>query len=117
MNWHMNGRNVDPNCWPFCVKWVADIVNMTSEKSLGWQTPLQVLTGQTTDISIALCFMFWDVVCIKRYKDQYYSGQVGSESSSEIQGHMVGFSWDCGHHLTFLILTDNTKQIISRLQV
>ena len=41
------------------MKWVVDIMNMTAEKSLGWRTPLQVLTGQTTDISIALCFLFW----------------------------------------------------------
>ena len=64
MNWHMNWRNIDPNCWLLCMKWVADIMNMTSEKSLRWQTPLQVLTGQSTNISIALCFMFWDVVYV-----------------------------------------------------
>ena len=46
-----------------------------------------------------------------------YSGQVGSISSSEIRGRMVGFSWDCGHHLTFLILTEDNKQVISRSQV
>ena len=92
-------------------------MNMTAEKLLGWRTLLQVLTGQTTDTSIALCFLFWDVVYVKCYKNQHYSGQVSSASSSEIRGRMVGFSWDCGHHLTFLILTEDTKQVISRSQV
>ena len=68
-------------------------------------------------VSIALCFLFWDVVYVKRYKNQHYSGQVSSASSSEMRGHMVGFSWDCGHYLTFLILTDDTKQVISQSQV
>ena len=108
MNWYMNWRNVDPNCWLLCMKCVADIMNMTAKKSLGWRTPLQVLTGQTNDISIALCFLFWDVVYVKRCKNQHYSGQVGSTSSSEIRRRMVGFSWDCGHHLTFLILMEDT---------
>ena len=113
MNWYMNWQNVDPNCWLLCMKWVADIMNMTAKKLLGWRTLLQVLTGQTTNISIALCFLFWDVVYVKCYKNQHCSGQVGSASSLEIRGHMVGFSLDCVHHLTFLILTDDTKQVIS----
>ena len=50
-------------------------------------------------------------------QNQHYSGQVGSASSSVMRGRMVGFSWDCGHHLTFLILTEDTKQVISRSQV
>ncbi len=113
----MNWRNVDPSAWLLCTKWCADVMNLTAEKSLGWRTPLQVLTGQTSDISIALCFLFWDVVYVKRYKEKGYSGQIGSAKSSEIRGRMVGFSHDCGHHLTFLILTDDTKKIISRSQV
>jgi hypothetical protein len=57
-------------------------MNMTAEKSIGWHTPLEVLTGETTDISIALCFLFWDVVYVKRYKNKHYQGQVGSDHPS-----------------------------------
>jgi hypothetical protein len=65
VEWYMNWRNVQANAWLLCLEWCADVMNMTAKKSLGWRTPLEVLTGQTTDISIALCFLFWDVVYVK----------------------------------------------------
>ena len=117
VNWIMNLRNVPAECWLLCTQWVADVMNHTAERSLGWRTPLQVLTGQTPDISILLVFLFYDVVYVARYKDATYSGQPGSPETDEIRGHFVGFSWDVGHSLTFLILTDDTKKVISRSQV
>jgi hypothetical protein len=113
----MNWRNVQANAWLLCTEWCADVMNMTAEKSIGWRTPLEVLTGETTDISIALCFLFWDVVYVKRYKNQRYQGQVGSEESSEIRGRFVGFLKNVGHALTFKILTDDTQKIIHQSQV
>ena len=47
----MNWRNVDPSAWLLCAQWVADVMNHTSEKSLNWKPPLQVLTGQIIDIA------------------------------------------------------------------
>lgn len=117
VQWFMNFRNVDANAWLLCCDWVADVMNHTVEKSLRWRTPMEVLTGQTTDISIMLCFLFWDVVYVKRYKDKDYRGQVGSVKSSEIRGRFVGFAWNVGHALTFKILTDDTKKIICRSRV
>jgi hypothetical protein len=84
VEWYMNWRNVQANVWLLCTEWCADVMNMTAEKSIGWQTPLEVLPGETTDISIALCFLFWGVVYVKRYKNKHYQGQVGSKESSEI---------------------------------
>ena len=117
IHWIMNLRNVDANAWFKCAQWVADVMNHTAEKSLGWRPPLEVLTGQTVDISIMLCFMFWDVVYCARHKDTEYSDQIGSQKSNEIRGRFVGFAWDVGHALTFEILTDDTKNIISRSRV
>ena len=81
---------------------------------MGWRPPLQVLTGQTIDISILLAFLFWDVVYVSRYDDDKYSGQIGSEKSSEIRGRFVGFAWNVGHALTFKVLTDDSRKIICR---
>lgn len=75
---------------------------------------MQVLTGETTDISILLCFTFWDVVYVSRYKSSGFSGQVGSLKSSEIRGRFVGFAENVGHALTFKVLTDDTQKIIHR---
>jgi hypothetical protein len=117
VEWYMNWRNVQANAWLLCTEWCADVMNVTAEKSIGWRTPLEVLTGETTDINIALCFLFWDVVYVKRYKNKHYQGQVGSDESSEIRGRFVGFSKNVGHALTFKILTDDTQKIIHRSQV
>ena len=87
--WYMNWRDVKPYAWLLCLEWCADVMNMTAEKSLGWRTPLEVLTGQTTDISIMLCFLFWDVVYVPRYEGKDYSNQIGSKKSSEIRGRFV----------------------------
>ena len=116
-HWIMNYRNVDPNAWYLAAKWVAYIMNHTAERSLGYRTPIEVLTGNTPDISIMLCFMFWDVVYCNRLKDSDYHGQVGSEKSSEIRGRFVGFAEGVGHALTFLILRDDTGKVIARSQV
>ena len=58
----MNFRNVPGYGWLLCMCCFANVMNHTARKSLGWRPPLEVLTGQTIDISILLCFMFWDVV-------------------------------------------------------
>ncbi len=114
VQWYMNHRNVDPEAWLLCLQWVADVMNHTSERRLGWRPPLQLICGHTIDISILLCFLFWDVVYCARYKDRHYKNQVGSEKSSEIRGRFVGFAWDVGHALTFKVLTDDTKKVICR---
>eukprot|EP00955_Chlamydomonas_euryale_P021967 231985-Chlamydomonas_euryale.AAC.1 len=85
-NWYMNYRDVQPNCWLLCMQWVADVMNHTAEKSLGWRTPLEVLTGQTPDISILLSFLFWDVVYITR---DGVTNLVGSADTNEVRGRFV----------------------------
>ena len=80
----MSWRNVHPKAWFLCGKWVADVMNHMAEKSLGWRPPLEVLTGETVDISLLLCFVFWDVVYVPRYKDSDHRAMVGSKKSSEI---------------------------------
>ena len=89
----------------------------TAEKSLGWRVPLEVLLGQTVDISPMVVFTFWDPVYVACYHHEGYHGQIGAECTNEIRGRMVGFSRDTGHALTFKILTDDTKRIIYRSQV
>lgn len=89
-------------------------MNHTVEKSLDDKPPLEILTGTTIDISIILCFLFWDVVYVERYEDSSYHGQPGSVKSNEIRGHFVGFAWNVGHALTSKVLTDDTQKVIHR---
>ena len=115
--WTMKNRDIPPAAWFLCLEWVGDVMNHTAEKSLGWRPPLEVLTGQTIDISKLLYFVFWDRVAVSRHEDNTYSGQIGSKKSSEIQGRFVGFSWNVGHAMTFKILTDDTKRVICRSRI
>jgi hypothetical protein len=100
--WHMNYRNVQPHAWLPCSQWVPDVMNHTTEASFNWRTLLEALTGQTTDISILLCFLFRDVACIT----QCTIKQISTEKSNEIRGRFAGFSWNVGHAMTFKGLTD-----------
>ena len=114
-NWVMNFRGVDADCWFLAMQWVCDVMNHTAEKSLKWRPPLQVLTGQTIDISIVLVFMFWDVVHVSQKGDSGFSNEVGDEDTDQIRGRFVGFAWDVGHHLTFKVLTEGkSRQVIHR---
>ena len=112
LEWLMAFLDVDPDCWLLALRYVCDVMNLTSERSLGWRPPLEVATGQTQDISILLCFAFWDVVYCARHANK----QPGSQKGQEIRGRFVGFSYDTGHALTFLILTDDTRKVIKRSQ-
>jgi hypothetical protein len=67
----MNWRNI-PQTFGYLQVNGSDVMNHTAEKSLQWRPPLEVLTGQTVDISILLCFLFWDVVYVTRYDDTQY---------------------------------------------
>ncbi len=99
-------------------------MNHTAEKSLGWRIPLQVLLGSTVDISILLCYLFYDVVYWIRPKGAQVDGKkynrtIGSEQSNEVRGRFVGFSWDVGNAMTFKVLADKPRKLydISRLRL
>ena len=117
VQWYAAWRKIPGNIWLLLCQWVSDVMNLTSERSLGWRPPLEVLENVTKDISILLMFLFWDKVYIKRYKDNNYSGQIGSDLYDKIPGRFVGFAWDVGHALTFRVLTDDTQELVPRSQL
>jgi hypothetical protein len=105
--WLMAYKNVPEDLWLLCLEYVADIMNITAVQSLNWQTPLQRLTGQTPDSSIAMVFEFYDDVYYRR--DPVFPSQ-----TVEKKGRFVGFSKDVGHALTYKILTEDTCKILHR---
>ena len=114
VQWYMTWRNVQSNAWLLCLEWVCDIMNHTAVRSLGWRTPMEVLQGQTVDISKFLCFLFWDIVYCDRYESSTYNGNIGHDKKAQIRGRFVGFSWDVGHKLTFKVLVIETQRVIRR---
>jgi len=85
-------------------------MNLTTEKVLGWPAPQEVATGETPDTCILLCFMFWDIACCAPHANK----QPGSQKGQEIRGRFVGFAWDVGHKLTFLVRADDSQKVVKR---
>ena len=83
-----------------------------AQKLLEWKIPLEVLTGQTPDISIIYQMPSCTVVYFKRYEEQ-----CPHKTSSEGIGFFVGFAETVGHDNTFLVLTQDTKKVIARSRV
>jgi len=108
--WLVSFLDVNPDCWLLSLNCVCNVMNLTTEKILGWRTPEEVATGETTDICILLCFMIWDIVHCACHANK----QPGSQKGQEIRGHFVSFAWDVGHKFTFLVLTDDTRKVIKR---
>jgi len=102
--------DVDPDCWLLALNCVCTVMNFAAEGSLGWRPPVEVATGITQDVSILLQLMFWDIACCARCANK----QPGSEKGQEMRGRFVGFAFNVGHALAFLVLADNTRKVIKR---
>ena len=50
------------NTWFLALQYVCYILNRIATPSLNWRTPLEVLDGETPDISPILQYCFWDAV-------------------------------------------------------
>ena len=79
LEWLVAFLDVDPDCWLLALNCVCSVMSMTAEKALGWHAPQEVATGETPDINILLCFVFWDVVCCARHANKQPGSQKGQE--------------------------------------
>ena len=108
----MKTSNAKANEWLLVAQYVAYIQNRMALKSLGWRTPLEVLEGQTPDVSIIYAMTYRTRVYFKAHPDK-----VTVEKIDERPGFFVGFSEGVGHSGTYKILTEDTTQIIYRSRV
>jgi Reverse transcriptase (RNA-dependent DNA polymerase) len=93
--------------WLLCLYFVVYLLNRLATESLEWKTPLEKATGQVPDISPLLAFRWWEPV--------YYTvdNKFPSESP-EKTGRWAGVAEHQGDALTYLVLTDDTLQVITR---
>ena len=94
--------------WLHALKHSCFVMNHTSSVSLQNNIPLNVLTGVTQDISMFLQFHFCQAVCFREDESHFLS------ASNEKLGWFIGFAEHVGHALTHLILTKDTRKILSR---
>ena len=107
----LNRSGAPASCWFLCLSYVCFILNHMATESIEWKTPMQMLTGETSDISIILQFQFWEKVYYTRVDSSFPS------ESTEEAGHFVGFSESVGDAMTFMVLTSDTNKIVYRSNV
>ena len=101
----LNMSGAPANTWLLALMYVCLLLNTTASAALGWVPPLQVLTGQTQDISAFLHFSFYEPVYYHPERDEFPSG------SNEEQGWWVGIATHVGDVLTYKILTQKNRII------
>jgi hypothetical protein len=100
----LNHTGAPPNTGYLCLEYVCNLLNHLATESIGWKTPMQILTGATSDISKFLQFYFWEPVYYSKFEPGFPS------ESTEEKGNFVGFSDTVGDEMTFKVLTENTKK-------
>ena len=93
--------------WLLALEYACFVLKHTAQERLGWRTPTEWLLGYTPDITVLLCFIFWEPV--------YYALNEASfpEEPNEALGRFVGIADVVGATVTFKILTEDMK-IITR---
>ena len=108
----MNASGANANEWLLVLKYVIFIHNQMLVKSLGWKTPLEVLTGQTPDMGIIYQMPYRTPGYFLRYEGSY-----PHEVSSEVLGYFVGFAETVGHDKYVLVLMEDAKKVLARSKI
>ena len=94
--------------WYLAAQYIADIHNICSDSNLqNEMTPLQYQQEVTPDISVYLQFTFWQPIL-------YLDHESSWTESKERSARWVGVAHGIGDALTFWILDDQSKQVLSR---
>ena len=94
------------------MKYVIYIHNRMALKSLGWKTPLEVLTRQMPDIGNIYQMPYRTIVYYSKYNDSF-----PNKTLSEEIGYFVGFVETVSHNNTFLVLSHDTNKILARSRI
>jgi hypothetical protein len=107
----MDGTGSPAYTWLLALTYVCFILNFTASSALGFQTPMNRLTGSTSDSSIMLRFSWYEPVLFNA------SGTAFPSDTREICGRFVGFAKTVGHGMTYKILSNDTQKIFHRAEV
>jgi hypothetical protein len=106
----MDRTGTQAHFWLLCLLYVVFLLNHLASDALGGLTPIEVATGQRPDISALLQFRWFEPVL-------YSVDHSFAKDSPEQAGRWVGIAETQGDALTYLILTDDTQQVITRSAV
>ena len=101
-------RTGAPNeLWAKGLEHIVYVWNRTAHKAHRYRTPLEVLTGDTPDISAILSHRFYDRVL-------FLDPQTSFPESKEKLGRFVGIADNTGDALCYTIYLEDTHSFISR---
>ena len=107
----MDRTGSPPGLWLLALMYVVYILNNTAAPIFNWIPLIAFLTGLTNSISRMLRFQWYEPV-----QDKLDDSDFPSESR-ELSGRFVRIAKHCGHAMTIKVVTDDTQEIISRLNV
>ena len=98
-------ENVIPDKHTFAIyQYICDCLNHTAVSSIDNRTPLEVLTGDTPDISM---FRF------RPYQEVWYlKGKATLDQREWIKGRFLGFAWSTGDHMCYRVIPEDKHQRI-----
>ena len=99
----MTKRDVPRRLWDFGLNWVCETGNITvsSSRYADGRTPIEIITGETPDISEYLDFSFYDWVT---YRSNAGLGELSL-------GRWLGVSHKIGQLMSYWILTEKSRVI------
>ncbi len=84
--------------WCYCLYFIVDCLNHSSTESIGWRSPMELLHGDTPDISM-FRFEFWQPV-------EVYDNPAPFPKPKLIDARFIGIAWHHGDALTYKVWTE-----------
>jgi hypothetical protein len=106
----MKRSRAPPNLWLLALMYVCILLYRMTINSLGNITPFNVLLGLTPDASMPLAFSSTEPML-------FNPDNKSPSESIELSGRFAGSEMDAGDAMTFKVLIDDTKKIITQSAV
>ena len=107
----MDRTGTPPELWLLCLLFVVFLMNHLSTESLGGITPIEAAFNIKPDTSPLLGFHWYQPVL---YDDSRNPGSTFPRTSKEKSGRWVGVAETKGDLMTYYVLDDVTKQVLTR---
>ena len=84
--------------WCYCMKFIVDCMNYTASSRTGWRTPIELLNGDTPDITM-FRYEFWQPV-------EVYDNVAPFPTHKMIDARFIGIAWESGDAFTYRVWTE-----------
>ena len=107
----MDRTGTPPEMWLLCLLFVVFLMNRLSTESLGGITPIEAAFNFKPDTSPLLGFHWWQPIY---YDDSRSPSSTFPKTSREKSGRWVGVAETKGDLMTYYVLDDETRMVLTR---